>query len=82
MSAPIRFYPNLAFGKLELLASDGGLDFEIPSDLIDRPDVLRALLLLAEKGGTSFVDRGTPNLEDAVVDLATSEVTFEQGEDA
>lgn len=69
MSAPLAFTPNLPFGRLELRAADGGVDGEIPSWIVDRPDVLKALLAIHAAGGTSYLKRARDS-EDVAVDVA------------
>lgn len=75
MIGTLSFTPNLAFGLLELRNANGGVEVEIPSWLVDHPDVLQALAAIAEAGGTKFVNRGLDS-EDVVVDLATRKCSF------
>jgi hypothetical protein len=62
--------PNLAFGKLELRRADGSVEGEIPSWLVDRPDVLKALTLIATgtPKGTAFLRR-VPDNHEVLVDI-------------
>lgn len=63
----IHFSPRLDLDCLILRDPDGSLGDAIPAWLLDRPDVLRALLILAERGGTDYVRRA-PDDADISVD--------------
>lgn len=47
----VRIEDQPGFGHLEVCKPDGSLAFTLPKALLDRPDVLRALLKLSEAGG-------------------------------
>lgn len=74
--AKIAFYPNLAFGKLEVISRDGRATGEIPSWLIDQPEVISALEALAKAGGTALLATVKTDL-DVVVDTDSGTLTFE-----
>lgn len=74
--ATIVLFPNLGLGKLDLLYQDGCGDGEIPSWLIDQPEVIAALAILAKAGGTATLATLRPE-DDAIVDTATGRVVFE-----
>ena len=75
--AKIAFFPNLAFGKLEVISREGCSTGEIPSWLIDQPEVITALAALAKAGGTALFATVHEDL-DAVVDTESGDVTFEE----
>lgn len=74
MMGTLAFSPNLGFDKLELLGADGGMELVMPAWLVDRPDVLAALTILARNGGTRALSRVDVG-HDVVVDLATASVS-------
>lgn len=78
--AKLAFTPELGFGRLELRAADGSCEGDVPSWLVDRPDVLKALAAIAEAGGTNFVGRARDN-QDVVVDIGAGSCTFEKPAD-
>lgn len=78
MPKPLAFEPDLAFGHLNLLGRDCGGGHEIPSWLIDRPDVLEALQLLAVNGGTEKLKSASMNYEVALVHPTGPAITFMQ----
>jgi len=57
VSALFHFEDRRAFGKVDLLKADGGTDMEIPADLLDRPEVLIALLIISSNGGKGAFNR-------------------------
>jgi hypothetical protein len=69
----IRLAPDLAFGKFDLLPIDDRCDGIIPAWLIDRPDVLQALLVLS-KGGIRAIQ--TPNSGDLEVDVGIGTISL------
>lgn len=45
------------FGKLDLVDERGETEFSgIPAELVERPDVLEALLMIARSGGKRLLD--------------------------
>lgn len=74
--AAVVLFPNLGLGKLDLLYQDNCGEAEIPSWLIDQPDVIAALALLAKAGGTAALAHVREG-DDAIVDTATGVIVFE-----
>lgn len=77
INARLAFTPEIGFGRLELRAADGSCEGEIPSWLVDRPDVLKALAAIAEAGGTKFFTRAQDG-QDVIVDIGSGSCTFEE----
>ncbi|MDC7809966.1 hypothetical protein CA223_05350 [Sphingomonas koreensis] len=58
MSWRYMFEVRHGFGKIDLLDADGGTRLAgIPSDLVEDPNLLKALLAIAEGGGMQVLDR-------------------------
>lgn len=74
--ATIVLFPNLGLGKLDLLYHDDCGDGEIPSWLIEQPEVISALAILAKAGGTAALAQVREE-DDAIVDTVTGVVVFE-----
>jgi len=77
MSRSVSFYPNLAFGQIEYQPTEHVSARAIPSWLIDEPDVLSALQVLAGAGGVEGLGRA-PDFHDAVIDLDAGTVDYQQ----
>lgn len=65
MSAPLIFDVTLGFDRLTLIGPDRDPDPlpDIPASLVERPDVLAALLLIARAGGLAVLKRVQPEQE-------------------
>lgn len=76
-SDKLAFTPEVGFGRLELRAADGSCEGEVPSWLLDRPDVLKALTAISEAGGIKFVAQARKD-QDVIVDIGSGSCTFEK----
>ncbi|MBB4042042.1 hypothetical protein GGR34_003727 [Microvirga flocculans] len=76
--AKIAFIPELAFGVLSLREKDGSIGEDIPAWLIDEPELLKALLLLAEQGGTKGSAFNRAGFYDVIVDTEARTITQDE----
>lgn len=74
--ATIVLFPNLSLGLLDVLYRDDCGKGEIPSWLVDQPDVIAALAVLAKAGGTAALAK-VDERDDAVIDTESGVVVFE-----
>lgn len=58
--------PELAFGHIEIQVGDDALI--VPAALVDREDVLRALLDVCQRGGRSQLERTSRARRSGVID--------------
>jgi hypothetical protein len=77
--AKITLVPELAFGILSTREDDGSIGYDIPSWIIDEIDLLKALLVLAEQGGTKAPALQRTGSYDVVIDIEARTITQDEG---
>lgn len=76
--AKITLIPELAFGDLFVRENDGSISDAIPAWIIDDVDLLKALLVLAEQGGTKGPALKRIAHYDVVIDTEARTVTQDE----
>ena len=76
--AKITLIPELAFGVLSIREDDGSIGSDIPAWIIDDADLLKALLVLAEQGGTKGPALKRIAHYDVVIDTETRSITQDE----